>query len=263
MTPTTPRNDFAAVSMARLQHELATPLGVATMATSVAGDMRAALLAWAQPIGLTPEQLSSFEQQLANLEEAQTLAQVGLSNAALLLRLYGQDSARQTQEVPLPGTRNVNLRQCLERASRMLYLGDESAMGRCHIDVPEGLNLDTDEVAWYQICTNLIKNSHRHAHVDGIAQQIFISVTVNDDASLCLDYCDNGQGLSHEVRRELVDDDDQLRAEWAGLGLGFRIIREVVHARLNGSVKLPASADRLPGFAARIEVPLRTRPSHP
>lgn len=98
-------------------------------------------------------------------------------------------------------------------------------------------------------------NSHIHGYDAGVAGQILIQVT-EEDNDIVLMYEDDGKGLSSEYLDKLFDAFFTTAADMGGSGLGTHIMYNLVNQALKG--KITASSELGKGLKYTIRFPKRT-----
>jgi signal transduction histidine kinase len=103
-----------------------------------------------------------------------------------------------------------------------------------------------------QVLTNLLLNSVTHAFPDGRPGTIDIRVRATGKDAVEVLFCDDGCGMSVNVRRNAFDPFFTTRRDQGNTGLGLHIVHTMVTNFLGGKLRL----DSQPGKGTRIHLVL-------
>ncbi|WP_276301956.1 histidine kinase N-terminal 7TM domain-containing protein [Halorussus lipolyticus] len=172
------------------------------------------------------------------IETGRELAELG-DKARRFERAMGESGERQRVEVG-------DLLADLAEEFREDYPGS-----RIHVDLPEGLALDTDPAVVRLVFSNLVENALRHDTHDRPRVEIGLTEVERDQNSVVFEVRDDGPGIpDHEVA--VISQGEERDLEH-GSGLGLWIIQWGVNV-LGGDVAFDGDEDgtvvsvRLPGL---------------
>lgn len=131
------------------------------------------------------------------------------------------------------------------------------------VDIPEELNIQTDEEIFARIVINLVDNALKYGkHPDGIVK---ISADLKG-GTLVIRVSDNGEGIKEEDRERIWERFYQAESSRTGggsAGLGLSIVQTLVNA-LGGSVRLLEKEEsELGGADFEIRLPVEKAPAKP
>lgn len=230
--------------VAGISHEINTPIGISVTATSHFQDTLAQLRKKLADGTLTATDLNKF---LDDFSDCIDIVLRNLSKAAELISSFKQISVDQSADK----IRRFNVQEYLQEILTTLKPESKKVAHKIHIDCDD-FTLNTNAGALYQIITNLVLNSFRHAF-DGIEQgNIYIDVHCeNGTVQLC--YRDDGNGMSQEHLSKLFDPFFTTKRNQGGSGLGAHLVYNLVNRALNGSIQVISQANE--GLSLKIEFP--------
>lgn len=119
------------------------------------------------------------------------------------------------------------------------------------LDIPEGLEVETDRNRMHIVLSNLISNAiHYH---DKRKANRYIRVTFHETPrSFCITVEDNGQGIIPEYQRKIFEMFFRGNETSQGSGLGLYIVQEII-MKLSGSIELDSAPQR--GSSFKISLP--------
>ncbi len=121
------------------------------------------------------------------------------------------------------------------------------------IDCPADLSINSYPGSWGQVLTNLTLNAVNHAFRSDSAGTISIVVRQNDPESIEVEFADNGQGMTEDVKRRAFDPFFTTALGRGGTGLGLHIVHNIVTNRLGGRIALTSTAGH--GVTFRMVLP--------
>lgn len=244
--------DSSARAMARLLHEIDTPLGVALTAVTV---QEPALQAFAQRVELLPRD-PELMALMHRIEQSARLVRSALERAIAVTA-----SHRRKRRNEAAASEALDLGTILADALEVPLARYGDRVVECRLDAEAGLLVHSEPNAWYQVITNLVANSVLHGFVgraEGGTIEVSASRTESDRVRVV--YRDDGCGMSAHARSAAFVRSYTSRHGAGSSGLGLGIVAELVRERLHGRIELlPEGPQR--GCACAIEIPVR--PSHP
>lgn len=121
------------------------------------------------------------------------------------------------------------------------------------IDCPADLSINSYPGSWGQVLTNLTLNAVNHAFKSDAEGAISIVVRRIDSESIEVEFADNGQGMTDDVRRRAFDPFFTTARGRGGTGLGLHIVHNIVTNRLGGRIALASMPGR--GVTFRMVLP--------
>jgi two-component system NtrC family sensor kinase len=209
----------------RLVHELNTPVGVSTMATSMVPAQLDHLQA-----AMDPATRIHTGALMDELRETLTLVQSSLQLCVQILRNSPQAPARESAEaLPL-----INLQETLQSALSIQLARWPDIQVDCRMSLADCQQVRGDSGAWQQVVGNLVANSLLHGFEGRSQGRIQIAGTRLPGNRLLLHYYDDGVGLSPQARAHLFEEGFSTRLGRGGHGLGMGIVRDLVQNQLGG-----------------------------
>jgi signal transduction histidine kinase len=231
------------IRLRRLVHELNTPVGVSTMATSMLPAQIDRIAA-----ELDAECLKKIAPLLEEWRET-----VGLVQSSLQLCIHILGNA--LPPAPAPGDAApplMDLQATLKSAVLINLARRPDLQVSCTMHFPDRLQVHGDSGAWQQVVGNLVANSLLHGF-DGRSQgTIQMTGTLLPGKRLLVHYCDDGRGLSDEAHARLFEEGFSTRLSDGGNGLGMGIVQDLVHNKMGGRLQVHHPAR---GVHISIETP--------
>lgn len=208
-------------------HEINTPLGVATTATSFTLENITQFIAAIENNQLSKKHaLTTLSSMLGSAE----LTQSSLMKTAALISQFKQIDV------------------CLADASRYNFSIDEffadfkesyrSKLSHYtfEYEVEEGLNCHSKSALW-QVMSQLVDNSLEHGFINRSAGKIGIHVA-SDTHNIIINYQDDGRGISITERGSVFEPFFSTQRDSGKIGLGLNVIYNTITNSYNGSIKL-------------------------
>lgn len=237
--PTTPHD----LSLRRLVHELNTPLGVSAMAASMLPAQMDALVD-----GLDTPIQQKVATQLDEWRETVDLLQSGLQLCVQVLR----NSSRPMVGSDVEALPKMDLQETLQSAVTIHLARRPDLQVKCQMHFTSPLQVQGDRASWQQVVGNLVANSLLHGFAGRSHGTIRLVGATLPGNRILLHYYDDGVGLSEEAYARLFEDGFSTRLNRGGNGLGMGIVRDLVHTRLGGHLKVHRPTQ---GVHLSIEVP--------
>lgn len=230
-----------------ISHEIGTPLGVATTASSYLTDGTKEINTKIVECTLKQSDLEKFLNENSEISE---LIQSNLNRASSLMQAFKEIAVDQISE----RSRTINLQQYINEIALSLKPTYKNRPIKIQNNISEGISLKIEAGALAQIITNLINNSLIHGFKE--AQQTgIITFDCNiDKENLTLTYQDNGNGIDSNDQPYIFDQFFTTMIDEGGSGLGMYIIHELVTKKLKGQLKLISSSGQ--GFKLLVTLPL-------
>nr|CRH05613.1 putative Histidine kinase [Candidatus Magnetococcus massalia] len=214
--------------VAGVAHEINTPVGVGTTATSELVDKTRELQKIWRADGLSEEELKAY---LESAEQLGQLAQQNMKRAAELVRSFKLVAVDQASEEK----RHFNLKQHIEVVVTSMQHYLKRTPIKIEIDCAHDLRLNSYPGVFSQIFTNLIHNSLVHAFTPDEEGEVHIHVVCHKD-HMEIVYRDTGRGIPLEHRKRIFEPFFTTRRSEGGSGLGMHIVHNLVTGHLDGTV---------------------------
>ena len=231
------------LSLRRLVHELNTPLGVSTMASSMLSAQLDGILS-----RLDAPTQSLLAPQVAEWRETAGLIQSSLQLCVQLLRHTARARPGSDQEPP----QQFDLHATLASAAAIHLARHPGIAVRLQLQMDEPLLVQGSRSHWQQVVGNLVSNSLLHGFQGRSQGTIHIAASLLPGQRLLLNYCDDGVGLNAQARARLFEDGFSTRHGSGGHGLGMGIVRELICNTMGGQLAVHHPAQ---GFHISIEAP--------
>lgn len=231
--------------VAGIAHELNTPIGTALTGITLIQDKIKDVLRDFEKNTLTKRKLKDG---LISIDESFSISLMSVQRAAEQIKSFKLVAVDTTTDE----LRQINLKSYLEDILLSLTPRIKKAGHHININCPKQTIINSYPSALIQIFTNLIVNSLTHAFANYHHGTINIVVTDLDDHVKFL-YCDNGKGISSEIKKVIFEPFFTTNRKAGGSGLGTHIIYNLVTQKLKGEIAIVDN--RGPGLCFSIIVP--------
>ena len=243
--------------VAGIAHEINTPVGVSVTAVSLL-DEEAKRLGHLLQEGTIRR--SDLEEFISVQRESLDIISKNLKKASDLIRSFKKVAVDQVTEEK----RAFLFKNYLEDVLLSLRPVLKKTRHQVQIECDEELVLDSYPGIISQIITNLIMNSLLHAYKEGDAGTMTIRATRQADRTgsgeiLELVFCDDGQGMTPEVKKQVFEPFFTTKRGRGGTGLGMHIVYNLVVVKLAGSIECWSEA----GLGTRFFIRLPLKESLP
>lgn len=218
--------------VAGVAHEINTPLGIGLTSTTYLQE-RLAMLEEEYKAGSFKR--STLEQFMQVANEGLVAAVTNLRRAASLVQSFKQVAVDQTSEVLREfelygylGEVLMSLRPRWKRSSHTVELRAEGDAERTIVKTYPGVIM--------QIMSNLISNSLVHGF-EGMQNGVVEIVLRRTNGDICIDYRDNGKGMTPEQRQRIYEPFFTTKMGSGGSGLGMHIVWNLVTRKLGGVIE--------------------------
>ena len=230
--------------VAGVAHELNTPIGNGLLVIStVLGQTHEFRASMGQ--GLTKTQLSGY---LDQVEQGAEIAASSLNRAANLIQDFKQFAVDQTSL----RRRRFDLKQVVRETLAAVSVVRKYALAKLHVDVPEGIEMESYPGAIGQIVSNLFENAVVHAFSEQHAGTVRISALL-DGELVVLTVSDDGAGIAPENLSRIFDPFYTTRMGSGGSGLGLSIVFSLLSGLLGGTIDVESSLGQ--GTVFRLKIP--------
>ncbi|MBW1893440.1 MAG: PAS domain S-box protein [Deltaproteobacteria bacterium] len=235
--------------VAGVAHEINTPLGVGLTASSFLADKAKEY----EKLFLSGAlKRSDLEKLIKITKESSTILLTNLDRAAELVRSFKQVAVDQSEVEH----RTFNLKQYMDDLLVSLRPNFRQNRHSVNVQCPDDLEVDSYPGVFSQVVTNLLMNSLQHGFDNIDDGEISIDINTNKNSGeLCIDYRDNGKGMSKEAERKVFEPFFTTRRGQGGTGLGMHIVYNLVTQALGGKIVCKSSLGK--GTLFSINVPLK------
>lgn len=235
--------------VAGVAHEIATPLGIAVNAASLAADR---LHDVERSFAAGTLRRQDLTHGLAQAQEAARLTLGNLRRAADLLTNFKQIAVDQASEARREVSLGPYLRELVASLAPLL----RRTPHRVAVDERSEVVVVASVGALSQIVTNLVQNALMHAF-PAAERPGQITIEVDRDGHDALVVCrDDGAGMTETVLRRVFEPFFTTLRGRGGSGLGMHIVHNLVTDVLRGSVGVTSA----PSAGTRVELRFPTRP---
>jgi signal transduction histidine kinase len=232
--------------VASVSHELGTPIGNSVMASSAMVDQALEFQKLVDGGTLKRSDLSGF---VALQAQGADLIQKNLARASELLKNFQQVAADQASEQ----RRVFDLRRAVSEILHTLSPSLKRHSHRIELQIPEGIQMDSQPGPLGQVVINMINNAYLHAF-EGRSNGILTISTVTQDEKVTLIFADNGVGIAPENVEKLFQPFFSTKIGKGGTGLGMAIVSNLVTKNLRGCVTVQSQLGT--GTRFDVELPL-------
>lgn len=217
-----------------IAHEVNTPIGISVTATSHLSEELQNIKAAYKNGELTQTMMSDF---LETSDDVTNMLTLNLNRSAELIASFKQVSVDQSSEQ----IREFDLKKYLAGIIRSLEPQIRKTEYKIELACPEDIIMHSMPGIFSQIFTNLVLNSLLHGFdtqntesTDGLMK---IDVSWQKEKNqLCLNYSDNGRGMSEEQLKNVFEPFYTTKRGKGGTGLGMFIIYNLITQKLGGEV---------------------------
>ncbi len=233
--------------VAGIAHDVNTPLGIGVTAASFMQDRIKKLEEAFNNKTLTAKDMKNF---LSESEQTAGLLMNNLNRASELVSSFKQVAVDQTSELE----RTINVREYLSEIIQSLAPTLKKTDHKINVHCDQDLNIFCSPGIVAQIFTNMIMNSVIHGFDNTLDGVIDITIEKQDN-QLCIDYRDNGKGMTKEVLDHHFDAFYTTKRGQGGSGLGTHIMYNLVTQSLRGNIV--AESEPGQGVTYQIRFPVK------
>lgn len=239
--------------VAGFAHEINTPVGVAVGAVSHGDEAISVLRDLFRQEEVSEQALN---QQLDDLSESHQLALGNLRRAAELVQRFKRTSIDQSSHEQ----RQYQLEEVFQDVLTTLRNTLKHTRIDVALDCPSELKVFGTPGLLGQVLTNLIINSINHGFDHGKKPgQIRINVLQLNPKMVCIDYFDDGAGMTEQVRNKAFEPFFTTSRALGGTGLGLYVIYNIITQQMAGKIHIQSAPGA--GVHFHIEFPIDTRMS--
>jgi signal transduction histidine kinase len=221
-------NATLSTMIAGVSHELGTPLGNSKMVAGTLAeytrntvrDMESGLL-----------RRSGLAQYMEQMTEGVALLQRNLERSVDLLANFRQVAADQASEQ----RRTFDLASMVNEILHTLSPSLKRHPHKVVVDIPEGIDMDSQPGPLGQVVINLVNNAYLHAF-EGRSHGVLTIEGRLDGEQVRLAFVDNGVGMTPEHLAKLFVPFFSTKIGKGGTGLGMAIVRNLVGKTLGGRI---------------------------
>jgi PAS domain S-box-containing protein len=239
--------------VAGVAHEISTPVGNASLATSTMSGAIADFEILTEG-KLTRAALDAFLQQIKLGTE---IANRNIERVAGLIQSFKQVAVDQTSAQ----RRSFHLTEIVDEIATTMHPSLKRSKVQIEAAIPGDIVLDSYPGPLGQILTNLINNCLVHAFPGGRAGVIRLSAGRQAPRSVVIAVADDGIGIPAAVRGRIFDPFFTSKLGQGGSGLGLHIVHNITTDILGGEITV-ASAEGA-GTTFTVTIPLVAPPTGP
>jgi len=214
--------------VAGVAHELNTPIGVCITASSFLSETMDTLIAAYKNGQMKKNDLESF------ISKAPQSTQIILSNLSRASELI-TNFKLVAVDISSDMVRHFNLHEYVTKVVHSLHPETRQGNHEITIEGHHALMVETYPGTISQIITNLIMNSLIHGFNNEINGNIIIKLSCFEDI-ISLNYSDNGNGMTEEVKNKIFEPFYTTRRGSGGSGLGMFILHNLITQTLSGEI---------------------------
>ncbi|MDM8557873.1 ATP-binding sensor histidine kinase [Candidatus Parabeggiatoa sp. HSG14] len=234
--------------VAGFAHELNTPIGVAVGSASTLQKKSKFINNLLEQEEVDEEELVSA---LDTIDQAADLTLSNLRRAAGLVKSFKRTAVDQTSE----DVRKFEVKTTIEDVINTLHNKFKQTAIEIQLDCPDDLAVYSIPGVLEQILTNLLMNSLIHGFDEGKNAGSINTKVQFDGNNLCLEYSDNGKGISEENLEKIFEPFFTTHRAHGGSGLGMYICYNLVTSQLHGTMSCDSTLGK--GVVFRIEFPIQ------
>jgi PAS domain S-box-containing protein len=234
-------------------HEINNPVGISL---TVASSLEHRSATFAAEVARGDLKRSTLNDFLRATRDASTQLVANLNRAAELIESFKQVAADGIYS----NKRTFDPRDLTEQVLMRLRPGLRKRNLVLDFECQPDLMMNSYPGLYGQVLTNLFLNSVMHAFPDGREGKIDIKVRASGKDEVEVLFCDDGCGMSFDVRRQAFNPFFTTRRDQGCIGLGLHVVHSIVTNRLGGRLNVNSE----PGEGTRIQVILpRVAPAEP
>jgi PAS domain S-box-containing protein len=226
--------------VAGVAHEINNPVGTSL---TVASALERKIAVIAEEFAQDHLKRSSLREFLETSREASSQLVANLNRAAQLIQSFKQVATDQNYS----NRRMFDLGDLTEQIVMSLRPGLKGQNLNLNVECQPDLTMNSYPGPYGQVLTNLFLNSVMHAFADGKGGTVDIRVQASGTDNVEILFCDDGCGMSLDIRRKAFDPFFTTRRD-RGTGLGLHIVYSIVTDCLGGRLTL----DSAPGEGTKI-----------
>ena len=233
--------------VAGVAHEVNNPVGISL---TVASSLKMRCDEFAAEAEAGPMRRSRLIAFVDGNRDAAAQLVANLHRAGDLIQAFKQVAVDRSHA----DRRSFDLRESVEQIVSSLKPGMRKTRVALHVDVEEGIVMDSYPGPLGQVLTNLFLNTVTHGLPDGAPGTIGIVARRHGGGQVQILFSDDGVGMTEDVQRQAFEPFFTTRRGRGGTGLGLHIVYNIVTRRLGGRIYLSS----LPGTGAvfRILLPI-------
>lgn len=230
--------------VAGVAHELNTPIGNASMASSSLKDFAEKVSRDLEDGSMTK---SSLEKFLSDAIMATGITSRNLEKASELIVSFKQVAADQSSSQ----RREFLLTELVNEILVTLHPQTKKKSINFQLDIEDDLTLDSFPGPLGQVLSNLIMNAFLHGFDEMESGEIRISAT-SDKTTVEIEVRDNGKGIPDQAVDKIFDPFYTTKLGKGGSGLGLHICHNIVIEVLGGSIQLDTHVNEGAKFILKI-----------
>lgn len=220
---------FLGKLVAGVAHEINTPLGVILTSSSYLESINAEFFAALEKNAINKESLLKY---LENVDDSSHLIQMNSERVSMLVKAFKELAIEHKNDTPI----SFNLKAYCDMAISSVKNQYDTKDILFDNNIDESIIINHYSNSILLVLTQLILNAVQHAFygiVDGV---VSIYCEFLDFSVIQISICDNGKGISDDIKTQLFDPFFTTSSDIEHMGLGLHIVYNIVNQQLNGSI---------------------------
>ncbi|WP_299074987.1 HAMP domain-containing sensor histidine kinase [uncultured Paraglaciecola sp.] len=234
--------------VAGVAHEVNTPIGLGVTASTMMLDRLSDVRKSFEDKTL---KASSLEKFIAEGEENLNIIYRNLNRAAELISSFKQVAVDQSLE----NNRVFSFSRLMDEILMSMRPKLKKIKHQINVHCADNVVIESKAGPINQIMINLIMNSIIHGFEFVDKGVIDITIKFVDDAEICIEFTDNGKGISEQMQPRIFDPFVTTKRGQGGSGLGMHLVYNLVTQALNGSISIVSEEGK--GVLFRILFPIK------
>ncbi|WP_338846640.1 AAA family ATPase [Massilia sp. W12] len=234
--------------VAGVAHELNTPIGNCLLSSSVLLEATEGINAKMAAGAIQKTDLRAY---LASAQNCSTIIHRGLTSAANLVSSFKQVAVDQTTEQK----RVFDLRKTSQEIIDNLMVRVKKTSHSLHMDIPEGISLNSYPGPYGQVISNFINNALLHGFEDIKSGKMLLRAWPPQNGRVRIEFSDDGRGIPEAHLKRIFDPFFTTKLGQGGNGLGLSVSFNIVTSLLKGEITVESRMGA--GTTFKLELPLQ------
>lgn len=235
--------------VAGMAHEINTPIGISVTASSHLDKLTEEL---SKKFTSNDLKKSDLERYIEKAQEASRMILSNMQRSHELISSFKQVAVDQSIEEK----RIFNVKEYIHEILTSMQPQLKKTKHVIQVKCSPTINIKGYPGTLYQILSNLIMNSIKHAFLDDIIGRVIIDAQLNKNM-LKLVFADNGCGILKAHQQHIFEPFFTTKRTRGGTGLGLHLVYNLVKYKLKGNINFTSSAGE--GTTFYIEFPVEKK----
>lgn len=222
---------FLGKLVAGVAHEINTPLGVILTSSSYLESTNEEFFVALENNAISKEALLKY---LNKVDDSAHLIQINSQRVSLLVQAFKELALEHKHDSPAP----FNLKAYCDMAISSVKNQYETKDIIFDNTIDESIIITHYSNSILLVLTQLILNAVQHAFENKKDGVVSVSCEFLDFSVIQICVCDNGIGISNDIKPQLFDPFFTTSSDIEHMGLGLHIVYNIVNQQLNGSIDL-------------------------